>query len=91
MAKIKHIAYTTTDPDKVAAFFMETLGMEEVGRGSVTPIETLSRIIYSTVRILQECSGPVNIWRITQDGIEEVVEREHEGREMRQTTDQSGV
>ncbi|MCH8282885.1 MAG: VOC family protein [Chloroflexi bacterium] len=34
MVKIKHIAYTTTDPDKMAAFFKESLGMEEVGRGS---------------------------------------------------------
>ncbi len=34
MVKIKHIAYTTTDPDKVAAFYVETLGLQEVGRGS---------------------------------------------------------
>ena len=34
MVKIKHRAYTTTDPDKVAAFYVETLGMKEVGRGS---------------------------------------------------------
>ena len=34
MVKIKHIAYTTSDPDKVAAFYVETLGLQEVGRGS---------------------------------------------------------
>ena len=32
MPKIKHIAMTANDPQKVAAFYMELFGMEEVGR-----------------------------------------------------------
>ena len=32
MPKIKHIAMTAQDPHKVAAFYMELFGMEEVGR-----------------------------------------------------------
>ena len=32
MPKIKHIAMTTSDPDKVASFYKEVFGMEEVGR-----------------------------------------------------------
>ena len=32
MPKIKHIAMTAKDPQKVAAFYMELFGMEEVGR-----------------------------------------------------------
>ena len=33
MAKIKHIALTTSDPSKVAAFYKEVFGMEEIRRG----------------------------------------------------------
>jgi catechol 2,3-dioxygenase-like lactoylglutathione lyase family enzyme len=32
MAKIKHIALTTQDPDKVAAFYKEAFGLEEIRR-----------------------------------------------------------
>ena len=32
MAKIKHIAMATQDPDKTAGFFKEVFGLEEVGR-----------------------------------------------------------
>jgi methylmalonyl-CoA/ethylmalonyl-CoA epimerase len=32
MAKIKHIAIRTPDPDKTAAFYKEVFGLEEVGR-----------------------------------------------------------
>ena len=32
MPKIKHIAMTTSDPDKAASFYKEVFGMEEVGR-----------------------------------------------------------
>ncbi len=32
MPKIKHIAMTTEDPDKVASFYKKVFGMEEVGR-----------------------------------------------------------
>ena len=32
MAKIKHIALTTQDPDKVAAFYKEAFGLEEINR-----------------------------------------------------------
>ncbi len=34
MTVIKHIAFTTKDSDKVAAFYVDALGMKEVGRGS---------------------------------------------------------
>jgi catechol 2,3-dioxygenase-like lactoylglutathione lyase family enzyme len=32
MAKIKHIALSTQDPEKTAAFYKETLGLQEVGK-----------------------------------------------------------
>jgi methylmalonyl-CoA/ethylmalonyl-CoA epimerase len=32
MAKIKHIALATQDPEKTAAFYKETLGLQEVGK-----------------------------------------------------------
>ena len=32
MAKIKHIAIATQDPDKTAAFYKEVFGLEEVGK-----------------------------------------------------------
>ena len=32
MAKIKHIALSTQDPEKTAAFYKEALGLEEVGK-----------------------------------------------------------
>ncbi len=32
MAKIKHIALSTQDPEKTAAFYKETLGLQEVGQ-----------------------------------------------------------
>ena len=32
MAKIKHIALATQDPDKTAAFFKEVFGLQEVGK-----------------------------------------------------------
>lgn len=32
MAKIKHIALTTQDPDKVASFYKEAFGLEEIRR-----------------------------------------------------------
>jgi catechol 2,3-dioxygenase-like lactoylglutathione lyase family enzyme len=32
MARIKHIAIRTPDPDKTAAFYKEVFGLEEVGR-----------------------------------------------------------
>src|SRR5712691_11305296 len=32
MAKIKHIALTTKDPAKVAAFYKESLGLQEIRR-----------------------------------------------------------
>lgn len=34
MAKIKHIAISTQDPDKTAKFYTQILGLEEVGRVS---------------------------------------------------------
>jgi catechol 2,3-dioxygenase-like lactoylglutathione lyase family enzyme len=32
MAKIKHIALSTQDPEKTAAFYKDTLGLQEVGK-----------------------------------------------------------
>ena len=32
MAKIKHIALTTQDPDKAAAFYKEAFGLKEIRR-----------------------------------------------------------
>lgn len=32
MAKIKHIALATQDPDTTAAFYRETLGLQEIGK-----------------------------------------------------------
>src|SRR6266571_2811937 len=32
MAKIKHIALTTQDPDKVASFYKEAFGLQEIRR-----------------------------------------------------------
>lgn len=32
MAKIKHIALATTDPEKTAAFYKEVFGLKEVGK-----------------------------------------------------------
>jgi catechol 2,3-dioxygenase-like lactoylglutathione lyase family enzyme len=32
MARIKHIALTTQDPDKVAAFYKDALGLQEIRR-----------------------------------------------------------
>ena len=32
MARIKHIALRTPDPDKTAAFYKEVFGLEEVGK-----------------------------------------------------------
>ena len=34
MAKIKHIAISSQDPDKTAAFYKDVLGLEEVGKVS---------------------------------------------------------
>ena len=50
MAKIKHIAFTTTDPDKVAAFYKETLGLEEVGRGSAGHVYLTDGDLNLTIR-----------------------------------------
>jgi catechol 2,3-dioxygenase-like lactoylglutathione lyase family enzyme len=34
MARIKHIALTTKDPEKVAAFYKEVFGLQEIRRSS---------------------------------------------------------
>ena len=58
MAKIKHIAYTTTDPDKVAAFFKESLGMEEVGRGSAGHVYLSDGNLNLTIRKCKSSDDP---------------------------------
>jgi hypothetical protein len=35
MARIRHIALTTKDPEKTAAFYMQAFGMQEVSRYEV--------------------------------------------------------
>ena len=43
MARIKHIAIRTPDPEKTAAFYKEVFGLEEVGRagaGIISPMGT---------------------------------------------------
>ena len=50
MVKIRHIAYTTSDPDKVAAFYVETLGMKEVGRGSAGHVYLSDGELNMTIR-----------------------------------------
>ena len=42
MAKIKHIALTTRDLERVASFYKNVFGMTEVGRGGSTHIIYLS-------------------------------------------------
>ena len=32
MAKIKHIALSTQDPDKTARFYIDVFGMKEIGK-----------------------------------------------------------
>src|SRR5262249_12295040 len=50
MAKIKHIALTTHDLEKVAAFYKEVFGMAEVGRGGNTHIYLSDGDLNLTIR-----------------------------------------
>ena len=50
MAKIKHIALTTHDLEKVASFYKEVFGMAEVGRGGSTHIYLSDGDLNLTIR-----------------------------------------
>ena len=50
MPKIKHIAMTAKDPHKVAAFYMELFGMEEVGRSGDSHVYLSDGVMNLTIR-----------------------------------------
>ena len=50
MAKIKHIALTTYDLDKVASFYKEVFGMEEMGRSGSTHVYLSDGELNLTIR-----------------------------------------
>ena len=50
MAKIKHIALTTHDLDKVASFYKDVFGMEEVGRSGSTHVYLSDGSLNLTIR-----------------------------------------
>src|SRR5262249_3904283 len=50
MAKIKHIALTTHDLEKVASFYKDVFGMTEVGRGGSTHIYLSDGDLNLTIR-----------------------------------------
>jgi catechol 2,3-dioxygenase-like lactoylglutathione lyase family enzyme len=50
MAKIKHIALTTHDLEKVASFYKDVFGMAEVGRGGSTHIYLSDGDLNLTIR-----------------------------------------
>jgi glyoxylase I family protein len=50
MAKIKHIALTTHDLEKVASFYKDVFGMEEVGRSGITHIYLSDGDLNLTIR-----------------------------------------
>jgi catechol 2,3-dioxygenase-like lactoylglutathione lyase family enzyme len=54
MPKIKHIALTTGDPDKVAAFYKEVFGMEEVGRSGDTHVYLSDGDLNLTIRTCKD-------------------------------------
>ncbi len=50
MAKIKHIALTTYDLEKVASFYKEVFGMEEMGRSGSTHVYLSDGDLNLTIR-----------------------------------------
>ena len=50
MAKIKHIALTTHEIDKVASFYKDVFGMEEVGRSGSTHVYLSDGDLNLTIR-----------------------------------------
>ena len=58
MAKIKHIALTTHDLEKVASFYKEALGMTEVGRSGGTHIYLSDGDLNLTIRACKKSDDP---------------------------------
>jgi catechol 2,3-dioxygenase-like lactoylglutathione lyase family enzyme len=58
MAKIKHIALTTHDPDKVASFYKDVFGMEEVGRSGTTHVYLSDGDLNLTIRACKKSDDP---------------------------------
>jgi glyoxylase I family protein len=58
MAKIKHIALTTHDLEKVASFYKDVFGMTEVGRGGSTHIYLSDGDLNLTIRACKTSDDP---------------------------------
>ena len=58
MAKIKHIALTTHDLEKVASFYKDAFGMAEVGRGGSTHIYLSDGDLNLTIRACKKSDDP---------------------------------
>ena len=58
MAKIKHIALTTHDLEKVASFYKDVFGMAEVGRGGNTHIYLSDGDLNLTIRACKKSDEP---------------------------------
>ena len=58
MAKIKHIALTTHDLDKVASFYKDVFGMEEVGRSGATHVYLSDGSLNLTIRACKTSDDP---------------------------------
>jgi catechol 2,3-dioxygenase-like lactoylglutathione lyase family enzyme len=58
MAKIKHIALTTHDLEKVASFYKDVFGMAEVGRGGSTHIYLSDGDLNVTIRACKKSNDP---------------------------------
>ena len=58
MTKIKHIALTTHDLEKVASFYKEALGMTEVGRSGGTHIYLSDGDLNLTIRACKKSDDP---------------------------------
>ena len=58
MAKIKHIALTTHDLEKVASFYKDVFGMEEVGRSGTTHVYLSDGDLNLTIRACKKSDDP---------------------------------
>lgn len=58
MAKIKHIALTTHNIEKVASFYKDVFGMTEVGRGGSTHIYLSDGDLNLTIRSCKKHDDP---------------------------------
>ena len=58
MPKIKHIAMTAKDPQKVADFYMELFSMEEVGRSGDSHIYLSDGEMNLTIRSVKAAGSP---------------------------------